>query len=207
MRRVPFIDKRRRLYMAAGKKRVAQALHGPLLGKGAGDHYTGFCLGVETGCLNRPGDGGRPSARLIWCKYVAINPDPPLLERLADGEGFRRLLLHTYGTVEAVEEVLALGFLQRLGVEHAGGPGHSLKRPQPGVTVAYHRDGGRELEAAFDVAAWPNCHESVYRRTARRAARVYVLTPGGWMVSDHTRRDWHEPRYLETPLERLGRLT
>ena len=193
--------------MAAGKKRVAQALHGPLLGKYASlpcDASSGFCIGVET---------GETSARLTWCKHVA--PGLPPGAHRHDGAyatpgrvgwSFRQLLLHSYSTVEAMEEVLALGFLQRLGVEHAGGPGHSLKRPLPGVTVAYHRDGGQPLKAAFSVAEWPDCQSAVCRHTGLTVDRVYVLTPGGWMVSDHSSPDVIT-MWLETPLERLGRLT
>ncbi len=53
-----------------------------------------------------------------------------------------------YNTDEKVEELMALGNLSVLEkkVKPDEGQEHSFDNPAPGVTIAYHRDRGEELE-------------------------------------------------------------
>lgn len=62
-------------------------------------------------------------------------------------------LLNThYNTIEKAEELLSLGNLSYLEERVKPDPeeDHSFERPAKGVTVAYHRDRGEDLEFSDD---------------------------------------------------------
>ncbi len=74
-------------------------------------------------------DGTIKAVYLHWDGYIA------------NGGAGETLAAH-YKDRAKVEELIALGFLSSLGAEVAPAPAspHSWANPQPGVTVAYHRD-------------------------------------------------------------------
>ena len=57
-----------------------------------------------------------------------------------------------YKDREKVEKLISLGFLSSLGAEVDPDPAtpHSWSNPQPGVTVAYHRDRKKRLQPAVE---------------------------------------------------------
>lgn len=56
-----------------------------------------------------------------------------------------RILKEHYRSRERVEELISLGDLSYLQPELSTTAPHSFAHPQPGVTVAYHRDRGEEF--------------------------------------------------------------
>ena len=59
-----------------------------------------------------------------------------------------KLLKEHYTDRSKVEQLIALGDISSLGEEVAPTGEHTFDKPQPGVTVAYHRDRGEDFQAA-----------------------------------------------------------
>ena len=84
-------------------------------------------------------DGTIKAVYLHWDGYIT------------DGGAGETLAEH-YKNRTKVEKLIALGFLSSLGAEVDPNPAtpHSWSNPQPGVTVAYHRDRKEPLQPAVE---------------------------------------------------------
>jgi hypothetical protein len=86
-------------------------------------------IGIET-----TDDLGNVIVKSIYCHW--------------DGypENNGRLLLENYTDREKVEKLIELGSISSLNDEVEPNGPHSFNSPQPGVTVAYHRDRGDDFQ-------------------------------------------------------------
>lgn len=114
-----------------------------------------------------------------------------------------RCLLENYNTQEAAEALVALGDLSSVHPRLAPAPGeaHSFDHPAPGVTVAYHRDRGEDLNpwTPFDLSTGVSVSEIV--ENLDDSGYVYVFMAGSWyyrnedgrlapLTKDNTRAPW-----------------
>ena len=93
------------------------------------------------------------------------------------------LALH-YTEREKIEKLIALGDLSSLGAEVDPDPAspHSWKKPQPNVTVAFHRDRNEPLQPAIEVkdkASFPKVADDRFG-----ADYIYLFEDGRWLVCD-----------------------
>lgn len=104
--------------------------------------------------------------------------------------GVGRCLLDHYNTQEKAEALVALGDLSSVGprlAPEAGEP-HSFDHPAPGVTVAYHRDRGEDLNprAPFDLSNGVSVYDVV--ENLDDSGYVYVFLAGAWYYRDEEGR-------------------
>lgn len=107
----------------------------------------------------------------------------------------RRLFDH-YQDPTKIEQLIALGDISILGAKLAPEPGeeHSLHKYVPGVTLAYHRDDGRELEIYEEsVPSFRSVHNNAL-------PWIYHFYRGVWWVRKNTDPRWER---LERRLERI----
>ena len=90
-----------------------------------------------------------------------------------------KILVDYYNTVEKVEELLALGDLSSLDerVKPNENEAHTFDNRADGVTVAYHRDRGEELNAA---RTFKNIDEVI--EYFAWSCYFYVFENGEWYV-------------------------
>lgn len=97
-------------------------------------------------------------------------------------EGVGATLEAHYTNPGKVDRLISLGSISSLGAEVAPreGQDHTFDSPAEGVTVAYHRDRGEDLQPA---TTYPNI--AAFKRGFRSdfdASYGYVFTDGTWTV-------------------------
>jgi len=92
-------------------------------------------MGTSSAIGMKMDDGTIRAVRCNWDGYL---------------QGVGRVLGESYSDLAKVKQLLALGFLSSLDEKVAPEPGtaHSWQHPQPGVTLAYHRDRKERLQPA-----------------------------------------------------------
>ena len=111
-----------------------------------------------------------------------------------------RILLENYKTKEKVEALIALGAISRLAeeVEIPEGVTHNFKTPAYGITVAYYRDRGDDLEISY--------HQDAKSFSSHDIGEYgYLFTAAGeWLFIDgHGRSGKRELVTLESVLENI----
>jgi hypothetical protein len=104
--------------------------------------------------------------------------------------GVGRLLVEHYLMRDKVESLMLLGSISLLGeqVEPTGRVNHSFELPEDGITVAYHRDRGEDLDPARVDKSLNDFLQSDVEEFG------YVFTQyGEWMLIEGHRR----PRELK----------
>ena len=98
--------------------------------------------------------------------------------------GAGETLAEHYKDQEKVEKLIALGFLSSLGAEVDPDPAHphSWANPQPGVTVAYHRDRKEPLQPAVEFKDRDSFAEEA--KECLWAEFAYLFENGRWLVCD-----------------------
>jgi len=88
-----------------------------------------------------------------------------------------------YNTAEKVEELLALGNISSLGEKPNPDPTcvHNFDTPQKGVTVAYHRDRGEELQPATEYETF-SALEKDGETSWAEFLYVFDMNTGMWLV-------------------------
>jgi len=83
-----------------------------------------------------------------------------------------------------VEKLISLGLLSMLGAEVDPDPAfpHSWSNPQPGVTVAYHRDRNNPLHHAIEFKDKVSFAEEA--KGSLWAEYAYLFEDGRWLVCD-----------------------
>ena len=116
-------------------------------------------------------DGTIKAVYLHWDGYIT------------DGGAGETLAEH-YQDRAKVEKLISLGFLSSLGAEVDPDPAspHSWTNPQPGVTVAYHRDRNDPLEPAIVFKDKDSFAEEA--KGSLWAEFAYLFENGRWLVCD-----------------------
>ena len=116
-------------------------------------------------------DGTIKAVYLHWDGYIT------------DGGAGETLSAH-YKDRTKVEKLIALGFLSSLGAEVDPDPAtpHSWSNPQPGVTVAYHRDRKEPLQTAVEFKDKDSFAEEA--KGCLWAEYAYLFEDGRWLVCD-----------------------
>ena len=116
-------------------------------------------------------DGTIHAVYLHWDGYIT------------DGGAGETLAEH-YKDRTKVEKLIALGFLSSLGAEVDPDPAspHSWANPQPGVTVAYHRDRKEPLQPAVEFKDKDSFAEEA--KSSLWSEYAYLFEDGRWLVCD-----------------------
>ena len=116
-------------------------------------------------------DGTIKAVYLHWDGYIS------------DGGAGETLAEH-YKDRAKVEKLIALGFLSSLGAEVDPDPAtpHSWATPQPGVTVAYHRDRKEPLQTAVEFKDKDSFAEEA--KGTLWSEFAYLFEGGRWLVCD-----------------------
>lgn len=125
---------------------------------------------------------------------IAVKIDNQLHAVYCHNDGYLhsvgRCLLENYNTQEAAESLVALGDLSSVHPRLAPAPGeaHSFDHPAPGVTVAYHRDRGEDLNpwAPFALATGVSVSDIV--ENLDDSGYVYVFMDDAWYYRDEDGR-------------------
>ena len=116
-------------------------------------------------------DGTIHAVYLHWDGYIANG-------------GAGETLAEHYQDRAKVEELIALGFLSSLGaeVDPESATSHSWSNPQPGVTVAYHRDRKERLQPAVEFKDKDSFAEEA--KGTLWSEFAYLFEDGRWLVRD-----------------------
>lgn len=88
--------------------------------------------------------------------------------------GVGQALLDHYTDPETVRALLDLGAISVLGERVAPVGDHSFNNPEPGTTIAYHRDRGEALHGPIGGATAAQVAERINH------AHVYIFEDGAW---------------------------
>ena len=116
-------------------------------------------------------DGTIKAVYLHWDGYIK------------DGGAGETLAEH-YKDRAKVENLISLGFLSSLGAKVDPDPAspHSWSNPQPGVTVAYHRDRKERLQPAVEFKDKDSFAEEA--KGCLLAEYAYLFEDGHWLMCD-----------------------